>query len=79
MVHQVSKCTSAALFRKVDQIQSVDFHPTKPFIFLATRTHVRVYSLSLYFSKQERGSCVVAGMGEGKEAVVGKPETAEVA
>ena len=46
MVHQVSKCTSAALFRKVDQIQSVDFHPTKPFIFLATRTHVRVYSLS---------------------------------
>ena len=46
MVHQVSKCTSAALFRKVDKIQSVEFHPNKPFIILATQTHVRVYSLS---------------------------------
>jgi ribosome biogenesis protein ERB1 len=46
MVHQLSKCTSAALFRKVDKIQSVEFHPSKPFIFLATQTHVRVYSLS---------------------------------
>ena len=46
MVHQLSKCTSAALFRKVDQIQSMAFHPTKPFIFLATLKHVHVYSLS---------------------------------
>ena len=46
MVHQVSKTTSAALFRKVDKIQSVEFHPNKPFIFLATQTHVRVYSLA---------------------------------
>ena len=46
MVHQLSKCTSAALFRKVDKVQSLGFHPTKPFIFFATMTHMRIYSLA---------------------------------
>ena len=46
LVHQMSKCTTASLFRKVDKVQSVGFHPTRPFIFLATMTHLRVYSLT---------------------------------
>ncbi|RHY34752.1 hypothetical protein DYB32_000695 [Aphanomyces invadans] len=46
LIHQLSKRTSQNPFsKKLGVIQAVSFHPTKPFFFLATQTHVRVYNL----------------------------------
>ncbi|RHZ25031.1 hypothetical protein DYB31_003703 [Aphanomyces astaci] len=46
LIHQLSKRSSQNPFsKKLGSIQAVSFHPTKPFFFLATQTHVRVYNL----------------------------------
>ncbi|OQR84191.1 hypothetical protein ACHHYP_13740 [Achlya hypogyna] len=46
LIHQLSKRSSQNPFtKKLGSIQTVAFHPSKPFFFLATQTHVRVYNL----------------------------------
>ncbi|OQS04127.1 hypothetical protein THRCLA_03604 [Thraustotheca clavata] len=46
LIHQLSKRSSQNPFsKKLGAIQTVAFHPSKPFFFLATQTHVRVYNL----------------------------------
>ncbi|KAF0701117.1 Aste57867_8414 [Aphanomyces stellatus] len=46
LIHQISKRSSQNPFsKKLGSIQTVSFHPSKPFFFLATQTHVRVYNL----------------------------------
>lgn len=46
MIHQISKRKSQCPFSKnIGQVQSVAFHPTKPFFFHATQRHVRIYNL----------------------------------
>ena len=45
LVHQVTKRTSANPFRKLDSVQSTSFHPTKPYLIVATQTLVRIYDL----------------------------------
>lgn len=45
-VHRLSQRTSQAPFRKCkDQIQAAVFHPSKPFIFIASQRHIRIYNL----------------------------------
>lgn len=46
LIHQISKRQTQNPFRKVvGRVQGVCFHPTKPFLFHATQTHVRIYHL----------------------------------
>ncbi|KAH9129931.1 hypothetical protein LEN26_008054 [Aphanomyces euteiches] len=46
LIHQISKRSTQNPFsKKLGAIQTVSFHPSKPFFFLATQTHVRVYNL----------------------------------
>jgi len=46
IIHQISKMQSQAPFkRSKGQVQCVAFHPSKPFLFVATQTTVRVYHL----------------------------------
>nr|CCA19917.1 conserved hypothetical protein [Albugo laibachii Nc14] len=46
LIHQISKKKTQNPFRKnLGTVQSVLFHPTKPFLFHATQRHVRVYNL----------------------------------
>lgn len=46
MIHQLSKKKSQQPFHKnKGEVQCVSFHPNKPYIFVATKTHVRVYHL----------------------------------
>eukprot|EP01042_Synura_sphagnicola_P001839 gene1839-2160_t len=45
-IHQVSKGKSQYPFRKSPgNIQCVSFHPSRPFLFVATQQHVKVYHL----------------------------------
>ena len=49
LIHRVSKRQSQAPLKRGDkggQIQAATFHPNKPFLFVATRTMVRVYHLT---------------------------------
>ena len=45
-IHQVSKASSQAVIRKqLKCVTALRFHPNKPFFFVATKQHVRVYHL----------------------------------
>ena len=47
LVHQLSKQTTQNPFRKNrGRVVRVLFHPLKPFLFVATQNHVRVYNLA---------------------------------
>ncbi|KAG2483393.1 hypothetical protein HYH03_017745 [Edaphochlamys debaryana] len=47
VVHQLSKAASQNPFRKNrGRVVRVAFHPAKPFLFVATQNHVRVYNLA---------------------------------
>jgi ribosome biogenesis protein ERB1 len=47
LVHQLSRQASQNPFRKnKGRVAAVEFHPTKPFFFVATQHHVRVYNLA---------------------------------
>ncbi|BBN03750.1 ribosome biogenesis protein ERB1 [Marchantia polymorpha subsp. ruderalis] len=47
LVHQLSKQLTQNPFRKHHgRVVSVLFHPTRPFLFVATKIHVRVYNLA---------------------------------
>lgn len=47
LVHQLSKHTTQNPFRKNrGRVVRVLFHPLKPFLFLATQNHIRVYNLA---------------------------------
>lgn len=47
LVHQLSKHTTQNPFRKNrGRVVRVLFHPLKPFLFVATQNHVRVYNLA---------------------------------
>ena len=47
LIHQLSKATSQQPFGKAKggEVQLACFHPQKPFLFVATKEHVRVYHL----------------------------------
>ena len=46
MIHQLSKWRTQLPFSKSKgQVQSVLFHPIRPYLFVATQKHVRVYDL----------------------------------
>jgi len=46
MIHQVSKGKTQCPFKKTHgAVQALAFHPHKPFFFVATQTHIRVYHL----------------------------------
>ncbi len=63
LVHQLSKRSSQNPFKKNrGRVQRVAFHPTKPFFFVATQNHVRIYNLA----KQVRGrfDIMVCGFGD---------------
>eukprot|EP00873_Tetraselmis_striata_P035963 jgi/Tetstr1/456227/TSEL_042990.t1 len=60
IVHQLSKRKSQNPFRKNrGRVQLVKFHPSKPFFFVATSNHVRVYNLA----KQSLAKKLVGGSG----------------
>ena len=45
-IHQVSKAKSQAPFTKSPgHVQAVQFHPTRPFFFVATQQHVKIFHL----------------------------------
>ncbi len=47
MVHQMSKRVTQNPFKKNrGRVSRVAFHPTKPFFFVATQNHVRIYNLA---------------------------------
>lgn len=59
VIHQLSKQKSQCPFSKSKgQIQCVQFHPTRPFFFVATQRYVRVYNLQ----KQELTKKLVSGL-----------------
>uniref|UniRef100_A0A915CU60 BOP1 N-terminal domain-containing protein n=1 Tax=Ditylenchus dipsaci TaxID=166011 RepID=A0A915CU60_9BILA len=46
LIHQLSRCASQKPFtKKKGVIQQVLFHPNKPWFFVATQQHVRIYDL----------------------------------
>ncbi|CAM9473678.1 unnamed protein product [Chrysoparadoxa australica] len=46
IVHQLSRAQSQCPFKKTKgEVQCVSFHPNKPFFFVATKQHVRIYHL----------------------------------
>merc|ERR1712038_497076 len=46
LIHQLSKRRSQNPFRKSKGlVQRVLFHPTRPFLFMATQRYIRVYNL----------------------------------
>lgn len=46
MIHQLSKKKSQQPFHKnKGEVQCVSFHPNKPYIFISTKTHIRIYHL----------------------------------
>ncbi|MEW5319093.1 MAG: hypothetical protein WDW38_010263 [Sanguina aurantia] len=60
MVHQLSKCATQNPFRKNrGKVIQTAFHPTKPFFFVATQNHVRVYNLA----KQELAKKLLGSSG----------------
>lgn len=47
LVHQLSKRLSQNPFKKNrGRVSRVAFHPSKPFFFVATQNHVRIYNLA---------------------------------
>ncbi|MCO5574128.1 hypothetical protein L7F22_027907 [Adiantum nelumboides] len=61
LVHQLSKQQTQNPFRKLQgRVVSVLFHPTRPFLFVATKMHVRVYNLA----KQQLSKKLMAGLHE---------------
>lgn len=47
LVHQLSKHSTQNPFRKnKGRVVAVLFHPNKPFLFVATQNHVRIYNLA---------------------------------
>ena len=47
MIHQLSKQATQNPFRKNrGRVQRVLFHPSKPFLLVATQHHVRIYNLA---------------------------------
>mmetsp|Transcript_18446 Transcript_18446/g.51668 ORF Transcript_18446/g.51668 Transcript_18446/m.51668 type:complete len:718 (-) Transcript_18446:1514-3667(-) len=60
IIHQLSKKGSQNPFRKNrGRVQRVLFHPLKPFIFVATSNHVRVYNMA----KQALAKKLIGGSG----------------
>mmetsp|Transcript_31118 Transcript_31118/g.69148 ORF Transcript_31118/g.69148 Transcript_31118/m.69148 type:complete len:730 (-) Transcript_31118:537-2726(-) len=60
LVHQLSKRVTQNPFRKNrGRVQRVAFHPTKPFFFVATQNHVRIYNLA----KQALSKKLIGGSG----------------
>lgn len=60
LVHQLSRQLTQNPFRKnKGRVVRVEFHPAKPFFFVATQNHVRVYNLA----KQQLTKKLVAGSG----------------
>ena len=60
LVHQLSKLLTQNPFRKnKGRVVAVEFHPVKPFFFVATHNHVRVYNLA----KQAMAKKLVSGSG----------------
>ena len=60
LVHQLSKRTTQNPFRKNrGRVVQVAFHPGKPFFFVATQNHVRIYNLA----KQALAKKLLAGSG----------------
>ena len=46
MVHQLSRCTSACPFpRNLGQVQAVQWHPSRPLLYVANQRSIRVYDL----------------------------------
>ena len=65
-VHQLSKRSSQNPFRKNrGRVVRVLFHPLKPFLFLATQNHVRIYNLA----KQELAKKLIGASGIASMAV----------
>ncbi|XP_024518747.1 ribosome biogenesis protein BOP1 homolog isoform X1 [Selaginella moellendorffii] len=61
LVHQLSKQQSQNPFRKHHgRVADVLFHPARPFMFVATKMHVRVYNLA----KQELSKKLITGLQE---------------
>ena len=60
LVHQLSKRASQNPFRKNrGRVVRVAFHPSKPFFFVASQNHMRVYNLA----KQVLASKLLGGSG----------------
>ena len=58
LIHQLSKRRSQIPFNKAKGlVQSILFHPIRPFLFVATQRHVRVYNLT----KQELSKKLLTG------------------
>ncbi|XP_028819182.1 ribosome biogenesis protein bop1 isoform X1 [Denticeps clupeoides] len=59
LIHQVSKRRTQNPFRRSKGlVQCVSFHPTRPFFFVATQRHVRVYNLiKQELSKKLQANC----------------------
>ena len=58
LIHQLSKWRSQVPFSKAKGlVQCVLFHPIRPFLFVATQRHVRIYNLS----KQELSKKLMTG------------------
>lgn len=59
LIHQLSKRQSQSPFTKAKgQVQCVQFHPTKPFLFVASQRYIRVYNLV----RQELHKCLTPGV-----------------
>ncbi len=60
LVHQLSKQATQNPFRKNrGRVVRTAFHPSKPFFFVATQNHVRIYNLA----KQALAKKLLAGSG----------------
>ena len=58
LIHQLSKRRSQIPFNKSKGlVQCILFHPIRPFLFVATQTHVRIYNLT----KQELSKKLITG------------------
>ena len=58
LIHQLSKRRSQIPFNKSKGlVQSILFHPIRPFLFVATQRHVRIYNLT----KQELSKKLITG------------------
>ncbi len=59
LVHQLSRGATQCPFRKnKGRVSRVLFHPSKPFFFVATQNHVRVYNLA-----KQVGTLLLVGVG----------------
>ena len=77
LVHQLSKLLTQNPFRKnKGRVVTVEFHPVKPFFFVATQNHVRVYNLArqALAKKLVSGSGIIASLAvhpSGDHVIVG--------